>query len=230
LKITKTINAKFTYSSWTNSYNALVYKNMPLGYFKRGAIEGGLDNGCDVKAIINYIKNAQSILEVGAGYGRVLDYIVKSGFKGELLALEREPKLCKILKQQFKKVRIICEDIRYFKLNQKFDLIVWFWAGLYDFAKTEQLLTLRNLVSHLNSSGFLIFDLIPFRDKTINTIDLDRHNRIIPTPYGDDKQYHPSAYEIKHYIQQLDLQKKANIIYETKTAKKRNLYVLQKIK
>lgn len=216
--------------SWTNSHNAIMYKNMPLSYFKKEAIEGGLDNGCDIKAIMQYIKNAQSILEVGAGYGRALNYIIKSKFKGELVALEREPKLCKVLKKRFKTAKIIGDDIRYFKLEKKFDLIIWLWASLCEFSKNEQLPALNNLVQHLNPKGFLIFDIIPITDKTINTIDFDRHNRVIATPYGNDNQYHPSPNEIERYLQKLALLKKEILVYETKTNKKRNLYVAQKIK
>jgi len=226
--IKSTSGTKFTKLFWNNSDNALLYKKIPLNYFRREAIQGGLDNGCDIKAIKKYIKNAKSILEVGAGYGRVLNHIIKNGFKGKLFALEREPKLCRFLEKQFPQVQIICADIRRFITKQKFDLILLMWANLCDFSQTEQLPTLKNISSHLNTMGFLIFDLTPVNCKIINATNDDQYNKTMQTPYGENYGYFPSLNEIDQYIQKLNLFKKEIITYTTKTNKKRNLYILQK--
>jgi len=214
---------------WNNSNSIVMYKKMPLDYFKQEAIQGGLDNGCDVKAVIKYIKNAKSILEIGAGYGRAINSIIKSGFRGKLFAIEREPKLCQFLEKQFPQIPIICADIRQFKTKRKFDLILWMWASLCDFSQTEQLPVLKNLVSHLNTSGFLIFDLIPTKCKIINAIDCNKRNKTMQTPYGNNYGYFPSADEVDLYVQKLNLKKKEIVTYLTKTNKKRNLYILQKL-
>lgn len=228
MNIQTTTTPKFMPLHWTNSCNASFYSKMPISYFKKKAIEGGLDNGCDVKAVIKYIKNARSILEVGAGYGRALDYIIKSGFKGELVALEREPKLCKILKKKFKQVQVICDDIRSVKFEKKFDLIIWLWTGLWEFSKYEQVPALANLVSYLNVDGFLIFDLIPITCRTINAISLDKNNKIISAPHGDDYTYTPSHTEIKQYAQRLGRGMRT-ITYKTKTGKTKILYIFYRI-
>jgi len=221
--------AKSVKSTWNNSDNAAMYKKMPLKYFKQETIQGGLDNGCDVKAVTKYIKNAKSILEVGAGYGRVLNHVVKNTFRGELFAVEREPKLCAILKKRFPQIPIISADIRKFKIKHKFDLILWLWASLCDFSQVEQLPILKNLVSHLNTNGFLILDLIPTNCKIINAINHDKQNKTMRTPYGNNYGYFPSLEEIDLYTQKLNVLKKEIITYITKTNKKRHLYVLQKI-
>jgi len=223
-----TISSKSMPLNWTNSRNAAFYRKMPLSYFKGKAIEGGLDDNCDIKTIISYIARAKSILELGAGYGRVLDYIIKSGFKGELFAVEREPKLCKILKKRFKKTCIFCDDIRTVKFNKKFDLIIWLWTGLWEFSKVEQLPILTHIVSHLNNDGFLVLDLIPITCKTIRAVNIDKNNRIITTPYGNDYTYTPSHAEIKNYARRLKL-KNHTITYKTKTGKKRILYIFCKV-
>lgn len=225
-----TCNAKFVNFPWNNTNNATTYQKISLDYFRKEASQGGLDNGCDIKAITKYIKNSRSILEVGAGYGRVLNYIIESEFKGELFALEREPKLCRFLKKQFPQIPIIHADIRQFKIKHKFDLILWMWASLSEFSRAEQQPTLKKLISHLNINGFLIFDLIPINCKTISAVAYDKHNKVISTPYGDDYIYLPSHHEIKLYTQKLNLRKKEIITYKTRTNKKRNLHVLQKIK
>lgn len=213
--------------SWNNTNNANTYKQMPLTSFRRGAMQGGLDTGCDIKAIAKYVNNAHSLLEVGAGYGRALNCIIKNNYKEKLFAIEREPKLCAFLKKHFPQVHIINTDIRIFTTKYKFDLILWLWAGLSEFSQTEQLPTLKNLVAHLAPKGHLIIDSISIDCKTIKAIAYDKHNRIIKTPYGNDFIYLPSDREIKLYARKLNLLKKEIIIYTTKTKKKRNLYVFQ---
>lgn len=229
VEIKNTCSVKLAKPIWSNSDNAAMYKKMPIDHLKKGATQGGLNNGCDIKAIVKYIKNAKSILEVGAGYGRTLNHITKNGFIGKLFALEREIKLCRFLKKQFPQIPIIHADIRQFKIKHRFDLILWMWASLGEFSQAEQLPTLKNLISHLNTDGFLIFDSIPISCKTISGIAYDKHNRVILTPYGNDYVYLPSSHEIKFYAQKLNLLQKEIITYKTKTKKKRNLHVLQKI-
>lgn len=224
-----TCSPKFAQSTWSNSNSIVMYKKMPLDYFKNEATQGGLNNGCDVKAITKYIKNAKSILEVGAGYGRVLSHIIKKGFSGELFALEREIKLCRLLKKQFPQIPIIHTDIRQFKIKYKFDLILWMWASLCDFSRTEQQPVLNNLVSHLSTNGFFIFDLIPTNCKIINAIDYDKCNKTMRTPYGNNYGYFPALEEVERYMQKLNMLKKEIVTYTTKTNKKRNLHVFQKI-
>jgi len=223
------LRIKYRKFSWSNSDNILTYQKIPLNIFKKTAIAGGLDNGCDVKALKKYIQNAKSILEVGAGYGRVLDHIIKSGFKGKLYALERTTKFCRFLNKHFPTVKIIHADVRKFKTKHKFDLILLMWAGLGDFSHDEQLLILKNLKLHLGHHGFLIFDLIPIGSKVINAINYDRQNKSIFTAYGDHYGYFPLFDEIEFYTRKLNLSLRERKIYKTKTNKIRYLYILEKL-
>jgi len=224
-----THHSKCATPSWNNSHNRAMYRKMPIPYLAKGAIEGGLDDGCDVKAITIYIKKAKSILEAGAGYGRALQFIIASDFSGRLYAVEREPKLCRFLRRKYPQIKVICDDMRHFKMKYKFDLILLLWASLSEFCKAEQLLTLKNFVAHLNRDGYLIFDSIPLGCKTIRAITYDKHNKVVKTPYGDDRIYLPSLQEIELYAQKLHLSVEKIITYKTKTNRKRNLYVLRKI-
>lgn len=214
--------------NWSNSANISLYKNMPLSFYKKEAKQGGIDNGCDVKAIAAYINKANSILEVGAGYGRVLFHITKSGYKKELYAIERSNRMCKFLMRKFSYVaKIVCADIRSLEIDRKFDLILWMWASICEFSKNEQLSALAQLTKHLQTDGHIIFDIIPFEDKIINAIEVDSRNKIIKTKFGNDYGYFPSPQELEHYRQLLNLELVEIIVYETKTSKKRHLHVLK---
>jgi SAM-dependent methyltransferase len=227
--------SKVIYSeeSWANSENAFIYEKMPLHYFQDSAVNAGLDNGCDVKEISNYIMNAKRILEVGAGYGRVLNSIISSGFRGGLVAVEREPKLCQMLEKIFAdKVQVFCADIRNFKPQNTFDLILWMWVGITEFSRHEQLSVLARISNFLNKKGFFIFDIIPIEYETTNAaivnINASRNYRVISTPYGSDYCYYPTPAEIDSYVQLCGLRKVKVMTYKTKTNRIRQLYITQK--
>jgi len=78
---------------WQNDDNLLIYNAMPLSEFRNTAINGGLENGCALDQIAHYIFKASSILEVGAGYGRVIANLLNKGYSGKLTAIERDVKL-----------------------------------------------------------------------------------------------------------------------------------------
>lgn len=211
---------------WSNLNNIEFYETLSPEYYYAVATQGGLDNYCDVNALLPYISKATSILEIGAGYGRVLKGILKTGYNKSLYAVERSRKACKYLVENFSNAaKIICTDINDFKPEDKFDLILWMWAGLCEFAKDEQLPALSCLLPSLNIGGHIIIDLIPDEDKALNTTNFDLNNRVIETPFGKDYVYIPSKQELVNYQKSLNLKLLEMIIYKTRTDKKRNLYV-----
>lgn len=227
-----TDNDKYTknlvISAWSNSDNADFYKKISIDSFKTEAVQGGIDDGCDVAAATKYISNAKSILEVGAGYGRVIERLFHLGVNGEIYAVERDPKLCDFLKQRYPKITVFCEDIRRLKLKNKVDLIMWMWASLCEFSKSEQPEIIKKLASFLNHNGIMVLELIPITDKTTNAINVDQHNRVKQSIHGYDYGYFPSSLEINNYINQAHLLQREIINYKTKTNKVRNLYIFQK--
>jgi phospholipid N-methyltransferase len=217
-------------NAWSNSDNFKFYQNMPLEDFYQGAIEGGLDNCCDIEAIIKYINQASSILEVGAGYGRVLDYLINTKkTNAKLYAIERVPKLYDLLKEKFQgKIKVFCDDIlRLDILTEKMDLIIIMWASICEFSQKEQLPLLTKLISYLNKNGRLILDTIPISCKTISASKIDNNNRIIEKNYGNDYVYIPSDEALSLYAKKLQINLAEKIIYETRTQKKRCLYVFE---
>lgn len=214
---------------WANADNADFYKKMPISFFIEVAIQGGLDDGCDVLAIGQYIKNAKSILEVGAGYGRVIDSILKQGFCGQLTAIERNPVLCQYLQNNFgNQTEIICNDLLKATFTGKYDLILWMWTGICEFSKTEQCLVINILSECLNKNGLLVIDTVPPECPTQNSLDYDKHNRVIATSYGNNYCYLPDSFDIAWYANSNRLKLSEKITYKTKTNKTNYLYLLQK--
>ncbi|MCK4608290.1 MAG: methyltransferase domain-containing protein [Gammaproteobacteria bacterium] len=218
-------------NNWTNTENKIFYNKMSEQDFRNGAINGGLENNCDLQLISNYITQSESILEIGAGYGRVIEHLLNhQNFKGELFAIERNEQLYSLLTTKFndKRVTVINKDLRDFTTNRKFSLMLWMWASICEFSKQEQLPTISNLMSHLETNGYLVIDMIPSDCETIQAVKLDKDNYVIRTNFGDDFIYLPSEEIIKNYITALKAHLVEKIIYNTKTNKQRVLYIIQK--
>ncbi len=216
--------------NWTNTDNATFYNNLPLQEFYAITRRCGLENCCDLELAQEYIDNADSILDVGAGYGRVLDYIIDRGHKCNLYGLERNTSLVKILKSKFKnKVEIFDCDLRHFKTDFRFDLILWMWSSISEFSATEQLSVLKKLTLSLIKKGHLIIDIIPAERKPKRTTELDSQNFIFETPYGQDYGYFPKSAEIFTYAEKLNLSIEKIINYKTENGRERTIYILHKL-
>lgn len=218
-----------TIKSWLNIDNAEFYEKMPLDFFMNFSIQGGLDTCNDVAAIKNYINNAASILEIGAGYGRVIDFILKQNYNGQITAIERNLKLYQHLQQVYSdKITLVNTDIQKIKLNSKYDLILWMWTGICEFSKSEQQALIKMLSAYLSPQGFLIIDIIPIEFKTQHTIDYDQHNRVVSTPFGNDYGYFPDHFEMMEYIDNANLALCEKVVYYTRTNKENHLYIINK--
>ncbi|MGD9153719.1 MAG: class I SAM-dependent methyltransferase [Gammaproteobacteria bacterium] len=216
----------FMHENWSNTDNINIYKNMPIEAFYQGAVQGGLDTGVDVKNLEKYIDKAKSILEVGAGYGRVLSHILNQGYTGKLVAIERDKKFYQFLQSQFYgRVKIFCSDVMNFCPDDKFDLILWVWASIFEFSKNEQAQVVSHLGNMLNKNGLLILDVLPIECVSINATKLNSHDRVIETPYGKDYCYVPSDDEIMRYAQQADLAHCEDLIYHTTVGRERRLSI-----
>jgi len=215
---------------WTNIDNQFFYNTMKLEDFYEDAVQGGMDTGIDVEIIRPYIQKTKTILEIGAGYGRVVTHILTRGYMGELTALEQDSKCCRLLESQFhQRVKVICSDLKELELSNRFGLILWMWAGFCEFSKSEQISMLKKVSCWLNNEGFLIVDTIPIEYKPMNSQDLDDRNRMIQTPFGTLYGYFPADEEIVEYAKQSQLIITQRISYITTVKRHRMLYVFQRI-
>ena len=125
-------------------------------YFQYG-VEG------DVKFYLNYFKNFKGkILEVGAGTGRITIPLLKKGL--DVVALDIAPRMIAILAKKAKEERfspkVVCADMRSFRLEQKFEaIIVTFRSFQHLYSVDDQLKALKCFKKHLKPNGILIFDV-----------------------------------------------------------------------
>lgn len=148
---------------WNNSDNNEFYSKIQPEEMRAFAERGGLSTCCDMKLLENYWSNASSILEVGAGYGRIIGYLLSHDYKGRITAIEKSALLFGHLKKLYGgKAMLLQSDIRNsHNIDETFDLILFAWSGIQDFSPIEQQRVIQRLARLLNKDGNLILDTIP---------------------------------------------------------------------
>ncbi len=217
------------FNSWSNKDNIDSYNNQPLGTLEKFTTSSNIADNKDIRVIYNkFIRSSNSVLELGAGYGRVLTELIICGYQGKLSCVERDYKFCNILRKNFSGiVNIHCTDILTLDLNEKFDLILWMWSGFAEFSQKEQSLVLQHITNFLENGGYLIIDTIFFTNDNLESALLEHH--YIKTKYGVKYRYFPSYETICGYLNNLKLKMECIVKYsETLTKKEKCLYILKK--
>lgn len=214
--------------TWCNASNNQFYESLKAEGLKYYAKEkAGLDTGCDLDMITSYLEAATSILEVGAGYGRVLNYILKNNFSASVTAIERCKTLFDHLKLNYgNKVNLIKLDINHCHIQKNFDLILFLWSGIADFSSKEQLLVIKKLARLLTPSGKLILDIIPPNITPLGAIDQNKKNFCLNIYNFINNIYIPNNNEIEKYAEEADFKNIQHLKYKTRTNRKRFLYIL----
>lgn len=216
-------------SYWQNSDNSEYYENIPVENLKDFAIRGGFENGCDIDLIFPYISESNSIIEVGAGYGRVLNHLLRKDYKGKLYAVERSKNLFEHLSCHFKnKVNLINADAKYLALVEKVDTILWMWSNISEFPKNEQEAVLNHLSQWLNPNGLLVVETILHTLVPKNVDLVDGQSYIVYSEYGTAYGYTPSSEEIQVYANRIGFKNVNKISYKTDTGRERILHLLRR--
>lgn len=216
-------------NSWSNADNASYYEAIPIETLKGYAVKGGFEDGCDIDIFYGRIKNAKSILEVGAGYGRVLKNLISRKHNGELFAIERSQNLCRYLTDTFSdKATIIQSDINCFDPDQKFEVILWLWSNISEFPKNEHVQILKKLAGWLTDDGVFILDSISHTTKLADDFFMKDQSYVNKTDFGTAYGYIPSTAEIDSYAHTLKFSNIEHIDYQTDTNRPRTIHVLKK--
>jgi len=215
--------------TWTNKSNIDYYEQVPPSVQSSFAEKGGLASHCDLERFSTLIHKATSILEVGACYGRVLDYVKTHNPSAKIVSIERSSKFYHILRNKYEgNVDILHTDLFDFHYNQSFDLILWMWSGLSDFSKKEQLLAIKLLLNYLGNNGTLVIDTFSHSAKPKNAEFSEQQAYIIKVNEATLFGYIPSPNEMTNYAKKLN----ATVKYEpylTICGRPRALYYFRNI-
>jgi SAM-dependent methyltransferase len=189
---------------------------------------GGFSSYADMELIASYIPTEASVLELGAGYGRCLDYFVQKGHKGKLTGVEYALPLVEYLKEKFEdKAEILNADIKKLQVSSNYDVVLWMWSGIIDFSKEEQLDSCKRIYTILNEGGRFFIDIPRMGIQTIAN-HLDSQNLVLTTDYGVIHAFIPNDMDMENIKNKAGFSKMVKIDYATATDKKRTVYMLEK--
>ena len=212
--------------SWVNKNNG----EYTADVLEQWASLGGLDSCPDLLAITDYIAPAETILEVGAGLGRVINFLVNTYPQKKVTAIEKNPALCELLIKKYDLVDIITADIMTLQTKTTFDLILWLWSGLTDFAKEEQLNTVGHVASLLQKNGRLLIETFPHDAIPANgSLTTSSQHYVLHTDNNDLFGYIPSPEEMSDYAKAAGLTIEKIIRYTTDSGRNRIIYALKLI-
>ncbi len=225
MKITKKENTKET---WSNEDNKQYYENIPIEIFDKYTITGGFENGCDVDVIYNnYLRNAASIIDVGAGYGRVIKHLLDRGYSGKLMAIERSKNFyCSLYKKFSGRAKLFNCSVEDFKETKIANVALCMWSMLSEWPKDKQVEILKHITTFCKPGGIVILENIShlITPKNVNVYEQKLYKA--KTEYGILCGYIASTEEINYYAKAIGITKTKHITYITLTGRERIIHVL----
>lgn len=217
--------------TWNNEANTeLFYNTASIETVLRGYEEkGGLSCGCDVEILKSYIMGTKSLLEVGAGYGRVVNYLLQNNYKGEIHAIENSELFQSQLLNYFgDSIYLHKQSVLDFITDQKFHVILSMWSGISDFSPKEQQQFINKLAFLLEVNGTICIDTVVWDQKPLNAESVSEQYYVI-NPQGTYlRGYIPTCNEMRTYAKQAGLSKFMVFNYKTDTQRERLMYILKK--
>ncbi|MDB5257105.1 MAG: hypothetical protein JWM14_1800 [Chitinophagaceae bacterium] len=212
-----------------NDSNKKFYNTVPLDVFQSLTRQGGFDECIDLELIEKHIAASATIMEVGAGYGRCVDFLLTKKQDAKILAVEQSPQFSKVLSEKYKnqsRVQVIHEDIKTLVVSDTLDIVLWLFSGLLDFSKEEQPIVMKRLRSFLKNEGKLFIDIPQLAELTVAKYT-SAQDIVMETPYGNISTFLPAFKDIEVYALQAGFSKVSVIHYLTTTQKKRSIFMLE---
>jgi len=213
---------------WTNDDNDAFYTAVNVEGLKALAEKGSLADGCDVRALKPYWESANTILDAASGYGRVIETLLQEGFQGEITAIERNAVLYEHLQSHYaNRVTLHKLDLHNCSaITERFDVILFLWSSLADFAPMEQAAIVQQLAKLLAPQGILILDTMPVGVVPISGKSINRQLFSIKKNCSIVYAYISTLQEIQDYAIAAQLVLLENFELTTQTARIRHIYIL----
>lgn len=137
-----------------------LFKNFAERYENEVFVKGTLGEVDFIEKEINFDRN-KNILDLGCGTGRHSIELAKRGYN--VIGLDLSESLLKKAKEKAEtenlKIDFIKEDARYFKFENKLDLVIMICEGAFPLMETDEMnfAILRNAYNSLKENGKFIF-------------------------------------------------------------------------
>ncbi|MEW6055329.1 MAG: class I SAM-dependent methyltransferase [Bdellovibrionota bacterium] len=215
----------------TNASNISFYEALGPLELQRFAQTIDLEKCPDLDQLKNYIDHSTHVLEIGAGYGRVIQGLRERRPELKITAVELAKNSVTHLQKRFQNtpnLRILSGDILEVPTRQEYDLALWLWSGLADLNRLEQRLCVKRLATLLFPSGALAIDLPADVTNMNATTSIENYYKLRLDPkllyYG----YIPPKDELIALCSKASLIHVQEVCYSTSTGKQRLLEVFKK--
>ncbi|MBW2273924.1 MAG: class I SAM-dependent methyltransferase [Deltaproteobacteria bacterium] len=140
---------------------------------------------------------ASAVLELGCGYGRVLEALARAGSR--VLGLERDGDLLALAAARRRRleapaaqrIALVRGDMRHFELTRRFDRILIPHSGLYCLlSEVDCTRCLECVAAHLTDDGLLILDAYA-ADSFHQLAEATTPLRTTPDPHWEDEEFEP---------------------------------------
>ncbi len=139
--------------------NLEYYENVPPQELQKLSINAGLETCPDLEMIHPLIDNAKKILEIGGGYGRTIDFLIKNNFKGLVDIIEPTDNFHAFLQNKYPhQFNIFKELIQDFTPPSQYDLILWLWSNVVEFSPLMLKKIFKKLCLALEKNGVLVIE------------------------------------------------------------------------
>ncbi len=210
-----------------NDKNIDFYRHIKMETFQHLAGVIGFHTDVDVDILFPIVKEAKVLVELGAGYGRVVKALLQKGFAGKIIAVERIEEFIAYLKQHIPEIVVLQQqDIKHLQLTEQVDAITWLWSGILELSKEEQAQSVKHLYHLLNKNGVLLLE-IPRKVKYVGVHIGDQKIKV-ETEWGTLDAYLPRHEEMEQYGKDAGFSSVQLIEYQTTTQLDRSLYVFRK--
>lgn len=211
-----------------NERNFNFYNQIGIETFQSLAQDGGFNTYVDLEIAYRYIQPKENIVEIGAGYGRCIEFLICKKHQGKIIAVEQSAKLSAYLRDKYEtSIEIVEGDIYKISFDQQIDSALWMWSGIIDFSLEEQAANVKHIFSLLSEKGKLFIDIPRIGTQTIAS-HIDQQRIKLTTAFGEIECYIPLSSEVKEYAHAAGFTRVDEINYETATDKKRTMYILKK--
>lgn len=215
-----------------NKENLSVYENPGAVFYLEDLAARGRLGTYDMEIAFPFYKDASSLLEIGPGYGRCIDFLLASGFKGQITGIEYSAFLTKNLQEKYQnhqQVTIDHGDILEFAPQQKFDVVIAMFSLFQEFNKEEKLVLAKKIYQILDKNGKFIIDIMNHELTPLGGQCVDVNKNILSTQFGGTILSEPGTVgDINKICDKIGFKRVVYTEYATPADRERIVYVLQK--
>lgn len=213
---------------FNNERNKRFYEKIPEGTFEKYAKISGIEDALELDIVESCFSllDASSVLEIGAGNGRVVSGLLERGFSGVIHVIERCPRLVSFLRDKFRQ-----DGVKFYQIDilndelPKAEYGLWLWAGIGEFNAEEQRRVVNNVANSVSKG--MVIDVVDLKSKT-NATTTNGQYLEIDVEGNKLRCYVPSGEDIRSYAENSNLDVLKAVHYETSNGRERDLYFLRK--